>query len=951
MSWAFRALRGGVTYEVPSYITAEFGYTMSDVSGLKMVYSKDGVNAAQLVDDTVIVALWKGVEPFNSRWIVRGGEDPDQIEGHDFSVVGKSILDAFRKVVVHAVVAGQNVVFNTATPGFILKTLIDAAQARGALTNITYNFTNTTDSNGVAWPDSLSIEYNLGLDYLKILQNLFDKGLIEFRMNGYQLQVFVGGTMGTDRTSGAGMVELRAGRDLTEVPMRWSSDEKVKRVLVVGDDKIVVERTSAAWVAGPFGDEEASLSQGGTKDNGTLTFIGDHFLSETELRKTEYTRKLKLTSTSKIPAADFQVGDWVRERVGDNSLPYRVRAIVINTDGATSNMDASLVLNDQLLESAVKNARRVEGIIGGAGAANSIPGEAPPDPPADTTTPSAPTGLTVNATQSYYDNSGHLLVVVVADWNAPLTNTDASLLDDLQDYEVQWKYTSEGAGYWRGTVVTDSIYTNGGYLPNRGVDFRVKARDTHGHSSAWTTVVSATTAADSTAPSVPSTPTAAAVLGVVRVAWDGLASGGGAMPIDFDHVDVHRSTTSGFTPSASTVFARMEQAGTVPSLGQAYGVPWYYKLVAVDTSGNSSAGSAQATATTSQLVSGDLADLSVIAGKVAANSITTLELAAGSVYAENIAALQIDATKLTATAIDGKMITGATFRTSASGERIVIDGGGEGDSNQISFWSDAAKLSRIRSNNPGNSFFKGLLIQGAQNPSGIMYNGGLDEYLVAPMINFIESGKALRMGVMYGDAAQMDGGAWQNEGASLMFEQSGVDPNHFYVAGEADSWSFQFDGPAPAVEFLDLKEGGVQCDGMAIQEFVYSNANAVNVTATGGGASIGTAGGEGVFVAPPSGIVYIHFTAVTKAPAAGSYISTGVQVRNGATIGSGVIVSPTFAYSQGAENYNAQYQTVTKWRKLTGLTPMASYNVQQYATVQSGTGSIARGMLRVEKSM
>ncbi len=58
--------------------------------------------------------------------------------------------------------------------------------------------------------------------------------------------------------------------------------------------------------------------------------------------------------------------------------------------------------------------------------------------------------------------------------------------------------------------------------------------------------------------------------------------------------EIHRSTTSGFTPSSATLIAFTDTAAFADAPGDG---TWYYRVVAVDTSGNASTASAQATAT------------------------------------------------------------------------------------------------------------------------------------------------------------------------------------------------------------------------------------------------------------------------------------------------------------------------------------------------------------------
>jgi len=76
------------------------------------------------------------------------------------------------------------------------------------------------------------------------------------------------------------------------------------------------------------------------------------------------------------------------------------------------------------------------------------------------------------------------------------------------------------------------------------------------------------------------------------------------------------------------------------------------------------------------IVAGAIAANAVVAGTIAANAVTTATIAAGAITAAKIAAGTITATELSATAIDGSVITGATIRTAATGQRVVMYSGG-----------------------------------------------------------------------------------------------------------------------------------------------------------------------------------------------------------------------------------------------------------------------------------
>ncbi|MGW1064357.1 hypothetical protein ACWD4F_07575 [Streptomyces aureus] len=68
-----------------------------------------------------------------------------------------------------------------------------------------------------------------------------------------------------------------------------------------------------------------------------------------------------------------------------------------------------------------------------------------------------------------------------------------------------------------------------------------------------------------------------------------------------------------------------------------------------------------------------LSALAVTADKIAANAVTATKISAGAVQATHIKAGAITADKLDADAINGKVVTGATVRTAATGRRLVLN--------------------------------------------------------------------------------------------------------------------------------------------------------------------------------------------------------------------------------------------------------------------------------------
>lgn len=231
-------------------------------------------------------------------------------------------------------------------------------------------------------------------------------------------------------------------------------------------------------------------------------------------------------------------------------------------------------------------------------------------------------------------------------------------------------------------------------------------------------------------PPVPSLPIMTAGAGTLTIRWDGLFTDAEFAPMDFSRVELHASTIEGFDAlSAVTLLGTIES----PRGGEAvFVLPMllhHVRFVTRSLAGIASAPSAEASGTpesvvtdaelavinasvtaaqvaadaagvaannigptqitndairsqhilAEEVVAGKLAVDAVLAGNIKAGEITAGKMAAGtitaasgvigSIDASKITVGQIQAAQLSATAIDGKVITGATFRTAGSGNR------------------------------------------------------------------------------------------------------------------------------------------------------------------------------------------------------------------------------------------------------------------------------------------
>ena len=144
---------------------------------------------------------------------VNSGEEA----GRGLEVSGRGALALLEDAVVWTDGTGSNKRTYSGTQAAMLISLIEAAQTRGGLGIVDWDFTATLDSDGVAWTDDFPLELTVGTSLLDVVRQIAKTG-IDFEMNpdgsgNYVLSAYKNG-IGSNKS---GTVYFRVGVNCTEV--------------------------------------------------------------------------------------------------------------------------------------------------------------------------------------------------------------------------------------------------------------------------------------------------------------------------------------------------------------------------------------------------------------------------------------------------------------------------------------------------------------------------------------------------------------------------------------------------------------------------------------------------------------------------------------------------------------------------------------------------------------
>ena len=596
----------------------------NDAGTLSMTYPRVALNGdilkrglEQGLEIGMEVATHDGtwVEPYNCRFLLvsRSRDAKDHTDTVTLNCMTwiwltKKILNLNMRALLTDTGNNGKRPFYSATSGMIVHTLLDENRTRGgAATVMPAGFNSARDTNGDTWAYKMTLYYDAGIDLYTVIDNLSANGMCDWRTDGRMLKMWNADSTALCRDLSARVrIPLATG---LESPEEETIEGLAGNILIRGDDGLVFTQENPAAPT-PWGKWELYSSQGGVSNKDTAQLMMQTQLAAAARVRGQYTRQILTTGIEHLPLVDYRPGDWITAPTVTHGEKVRVQRVELSNrnDGGVK---CALMLNDRLYDAQTRQAKRIQGITGGAVAGGAS--GAAPAPEKDHRVPMAPTGLVVQ-TDAYLDANGYARGLATAQW-AGVTQATNHTSIEIDPYRVEWRPNTAGEA-WRSAGVTTNTTLSWGNLDcGTTIQVRVRAVPTYSDKLGdWSAVTFVDVAQDVTPPSVPSTPQLASETGIVTIHWDGNTADGGRMELDFDHVEVGRGTGAN---NIAVIAATQSGAGDYLDTTLSDGDTRYYALRAVDHAGNRSDWSTPAQVTCHGAVSSE--DLDQINQTIAAN--------------------------------------------------------------------------------------------------------------------------------------------------------------------------------------------------------------------------------------------------------------------------------------------------------------------------------------------
>lgn len=277
----------------------------------------------------------------NYRGSARGGFYVDNLKevevdssegaGRWLSVSGRGALALLDQEIIWSDGTSETTrIYTGVTKASILKDLIDEAQGRGGLANLSYDFTDANDSDSVAWTDSEEYRLPVGTSLLDAARQFAATGGFDFEINlvagVFVLSAYSAG-IGTDNSDS---VFFRAGMNCEEIGRDVRGDDIVNAYLVKYKDGYITVQDSASITA--YGRREDLLSLEQAQTSASATTYAAAKLAITKDPKTGKTVKI-YDGLAPYIFLDYNMGDNITLGIFGSETSDRILGIQADFDG------------------------------------------------------------------------------------------------------------------------------------------------------------------------------------------------------------------------------------------------------------------------------------------------------------------------------------------------------------------------------------------------------------------------------------------------------------------------------------------------------------------------------------------------------------------------------------------------------------------------------------------
>ena len=245
--------------------------------------------------------------------------------------------------------------FEAMTKADILITLITEAQARGTLSELTYDFTDTDDSDSTAWTDSETMQFSVGKSYLDVVREMAELGI------DFNITVEIDGTFnlsaystayGTDKSE---TIYFRRGSNCVEVSNSEMGAEIANALLIKYDGGY------------SYTSDSTSITNRGRREaivDAIDAFNSDHALTYGSARLT-YLKNPKTEQDVKVYDGigtrvfiDYDLGDYITLDLSGVETSNRVRSLQLSWD-MTEKADVIVGLNSTVFENEIRQSNDI----------------------------------------------------------------------------------------------------------------------------------------------------------------------------------------------------------------------------------------------------------------------------------------------------------------------------------------------------------------------------------------------------------------------------------------------------------------------------------------------------------------------------------------------------------------------------------------------------------------